>query len=115
MSSSTVKARLRLLGLGVASVPCLSHTVAAEASIPPSVSIAWPRSGDAFSVSTLIKVKENGRKLRVAQRQFMRATEPTGASPKPDAGPVPDSLQPSVFENRLWQHDPDGAQLLSIP
>jgi chitinase len=85
MSNSEINAKVALLGLlfvGGLTVPIAQ---ADAANNPPAVSIAWPRSGDAFSVSTLIKIKANVTDPdgSVAQVQFLVETNLIGVVSNP--------------------------------
>src|SRR6266496_3749721 len=75
-----MKATEAFLILLVISGPSFSDAHAEATNIPPAVSILWPRWGDAFGVSTLIKIKADAVDLdgSIAQVQFFVQTNLIG-------------------------------------
>jgi len=82
MRRPIIKSTLALALLLYASCPNLCHARVEATNVSPSVSIAWPRWDDLFSLDTLIKIKANAtdRDARISQVEFFAETNLIGVA-----------------------------------
>src|SRR5437867_5690094 len=85
MKNLKIAAKLTFQVLLAACCPSVLHAEPSASDRPPQVSILWPRPGDFFSVSTLIKIKADASQSdgSIAQVEFFAEANLIGVVTNP--------------------------------